>query len=97
MKRYFKYRWNESRGDEYDNWGFSNWYNEFDEDFFTLRVIQVFDNGNILKYSEEYIDDEFGMLPEGVLIFEDLIASGSVEISQEEFESVWTSSKALNE
>src|SRR5688500_182439 len=97
MKRYFKYRWNESRGDEYDSWGFSSWYNEFDEVFFTLRVIQVYDNGTILKYSEEYIDDEFVGLAEWSQSLEELIDCVLIDISQEEFESVWTSSKALNE
>ncbi len=97
MKRYFKYRCNETRGDQFDDWGFSNWYNELDEDFFSSRQLEIFDNGNILKYDENKFSDEFGMLCDQSLSLEELENSGSVEISQDEFESIWTSRKALNE
>jgi hypothetical protein len=97
MKRYFKYRWNETRGDEFDDWGFSTWYSEFDEDFYASRQLEIFDNGNILKYNGEHFSDEFGMLGDKSLSFEELKDSGSVEISQDEFANTWASHKDLNE
>lgn len=95
MKRYFKYRCNESLID--NSWGFSSWYNEFDEDFYALRQIEIYDNGTILKYDEKHFSDEFGMLCDQSFTVEKLKESHSIEISQEEFESVWATSKALNE
>ena len=97
MNRYFKYRWNETTGDKLDDWGFSTWYSEFDEDFYTIRQLIIFDNGNILKYHENHIGDEFGFLAEKSISVEELKDSGSIEISQDEFKSIWTSHKALNE
>jgi hypothetical protein len=57
--RYFKFRWNESRGDKFDDWGKSTFYHELDEDFWAIRQIEIYDNGNILKYDEKHFSDEF--------------------------------------
>ncbi len=92
MKKYFKYRWNENRGDEFDDWGFSTWYNEVDEKFYTIRQIEIYDNGNILKYCNEHLEDKFGALAEKSL--EE--SSAFLEISQVEFENIWNSQKTLN-
>ena len=93
MKRYFKFRWNETRGDEFDEWGFSTFYSETDGDLFTTRQIQIYDNGIVLKYDSNNLSDEFGGLAD------QSIEGGleeSNEISQEEFEAAWTSVKAFN-
>lgn len=97
MKRYFKYRWNETRGDEFDDWGFSTWYSEFDEDIYATRQLEIYDNGNILKYNDEHFSDKVVMLADQSLSIEELKDSESVEISQEEFETIWNSLVALNE
>lgn len=93
MKRYFKYRWNETRGDKFDSWGFLTWYSEFDEELFPIRQIEVYDNGIVLKYSNEHLDDEFGMLGDQSLSgnLED-----SLEISNKEFENIWFLHKGFN-
>ena len=90
--RYFKYYWNENRGDQFSDWGKSTWYNEVDEEFYATRQMEIYDNGNVLKYDLENIDDEFGFLAEGVLE----IGLESVEISKEEFETAWNSQIAVN-
>lgn len=90
--RYFKFYWDENRGDEYSDWGNSFWYNEFDEEFYATKQMRIYDNGNVLKYDLERIDDEFGCLAEGIID----IGSESQEISKEEFEAVWNSHIALN-
>lgn len=90
--RYFKFFWNENRGDKYSDWGNSTWYHEVDEEFYAIRQLTIYDNGNITKYDLEHLDDEFGLLAEGVLE----IGSESEEISKEEFEAVWTSYIAIN-
>lgn len=93
MERYFKYRWNESRNDEFDSWGFSTWYSEFDEELYPTRQIEIYDNGIVLKYSNEHLDDEFGMLGDQSLSGD---LEDSLEISKVEFENIWTSHKSLN-
>lgn len=54
--------------------------------------MMIFDSGNVLKYDLEHIDDEFGLLAEGVID----VGPESEEISREEFEAVWNSHIALN-
>lgn len=96
MNRYFKYRWEETRGDEYADWGFSTFYTELDSEYYALRQIEVYDNGNILKYDETCLDDKFGMLAEKALSEEELEESNCIEISKKEFDEKWLNLKALN-
>ena len=47
--KYYKYKWNELRGDQFDNWGFSMWYFEIGEDDFPNRQIEIYENDKVLK------------------------------------------------
>jgi hypothetical protein len=86
---YLKYRWNEIRGDERDDWGFSWWYSETDETGSSVRQLEIYDNGICLRYGPEHPEDEFGGLGYSSS-FEDM--DGDVEfITAEEFEKVWAS------
>jgi len=93
--RFLKCRWSETRDDEFDDWGFVTFYLEIDENLFSRRQIEIYDNGNFLKYDYEHQSDKFGMLADQSLkeTFED---ANFMEISQDEFESVWDSQKAFN-
>ncbi|HEX9960521.1 MAG TPA: hypothetical protein VGB00_06295 [Pyrinomonadaceae bacterium] len=93
--RYFKFRWNEARSDKLADWGFITVYHEVDEDFYPTRQLEVYDNGNVLKYDLRHLDDEFGGLADQSLedALEDL---DTLEISKDEFEDVWAAKKALN-
>jgi hypothetical protein len=91
--RYFKRRWDESRGDEYDSWGASTWYFEVGDDGYAVRQLERYDHGEILKYDETHLDDEFGGLGEKALELDDF---APFEIDRQEFESVWSSSTAMN-
>ncbi len=84
--KYYKYKWNESRGDQFDSWGFSLWYIEIGEDNYYNRQVTIFDNGKILKYSENKLEDEFGGLGEGKF---DLSEFDGIECSKNEFEENW--------
>ena len=99
MKRYFRFRWNETTADKFDSWGFSIFYHEIGEDFYAIRQLIIYDNGNALKYTEEHLSDSYGILVETSLeeVIHNLEESGTIEISQEEFENVWVSNTALNE
>jgi len=60
---YFKRSWDETTGEELtDGWGSSTYYFETDEKLNITRQLQLFDNGKILKYDTEYVDDKFGGL-----------------------------------
>jgi len=84
--KYYKYKWNELRGDQYNNWGFSLWYVEIGEDEFPNRQIEIYDNGKVSKYSQDNLDDEFGGLGEQKL---DLSEFDGIECSKTEFEINW--------
>ncbi len=91
--KYFKYRWKETRGDDFDDWGFSTFYIEIDEDLYPNRQIELYDNGNKLHYDNENVTDEFGYLGDKS-IEED--TEKLTPISKEDFERVWNSGKILN-
>tara|TARA_R110002167_G_C12662194_1_gene650031 strand:+ start:1766 stop:2041 length:276 start_codon:yes stop_codon:yes gene_type:complete len=84
--KYFKAEWNESRGDEYDSWGTSIWFLELDEENNPIRQIEVYQNGNILKYDSIKMTDDFGMLGDQAIQIEEM---NGIELSQSEFESQW--------
>jgi hypothetical protein len=86
MINYYKRQWSEVRGGEYDDWGVSDWYFEVDKEGEVFRQIQVYENGNRLKYSEEKLDDDFGGLADQKI---ELSEFESFRISKEEFEKEW--------
>lgn len=61
--RYLKKKWEETTGDELtDDWGVSIFYFETDDSLNVLKQIQIFENGNILKYDELNNENEFGAM-----------------------------------
>lgn len=93
MSAYFKSRWNESRGDEHDDWGSSWWYFETDSEHLITRQVEIYDSGAILKYDAVHSQDQFGMLGEGAL---DPVEFEPFRIDSAEFEATWQRSKPLN-
>tara|TARA_R110000764_G_scaffold109468_1_gene195631 strand:+ start:1249 stop:2184 length:936 start_codon:yes stop_codon:yes gene_type:complete len=86
--RYFKRKWNETRGDQYDNWGTSTFFIETDVSGNPSRQIEKYDNGIVLKYGDKKTEDEFGMLGYQDL---DLEEFSEFEISKTDFENEWES------
>ncbi|EAQ50887.1 MULTISPECIES: hypothetical protein [Leeuwenhoekiella] len=84
--KYFKRNWNETRGDQYDSWGKSVWLFETDNNGEVLRQIEIYDNGKVLKYDNQNIEDEFGMLADQNI---DLTEFNEFTIKKEEFENKW--------
>ncbi len=93
MKRYFKRHWDESRGDTYDSWGTSDWLFETDQEGAVNRQIEIYENGTVLKYELDHLQDEFGMLADQNLDIADFLES---EISAHEFEESWGKFVAFN-
>lgn len=93
MPRYYKRFWDESRGDSRDDWGTSTWYFEVSDDRKASRQIEVYENGNVLKYDDELVFDDFGGLADPPFDEEEY---SDVEISADHFERVWSSTKPFN-
>jgi hypothetical protein len=91
--RYFKRKWEESRGDEYDSWGPSTWYFEVGDDGYPVRQLELYDGGAILKYDVTLQDDQFGGLGDQPL---DLDEFAPYEIERAAFENAWSSTSGRN-
>lgn len=82
---YFKRKWDKPTGEDMTNsWGKSTYYFETDNQFNVLRQIQIFENGKVLKYDLDYIDDKFGGLAESPIEMD-----GFNTISKDEFDQLW--------
>lgn len=86
--RFYRRRWDETRGDEFDSWGRSVWYFEVGDDGWPLRQVEVYDVGRVLRYGPERGDNRYGGLSQASLYDSDEDWSG-FEISEVEFERAW--------
>ena len=93
--KYYKRRWHESRGDDYDFWGKSDWYFSIcSHSGITREQIEKYDDGTSLYYSEEGVmHDEFGGLSEVPF---DMSEWASFEISKDEYELVKSKTEFKN-
>lgn len=90
--KYYKYIWEESRGDEYDYWGNSIWYFEVGGDDYISRQIVHYEIGLTFKYSTEFQEDEFGGM--GYTKFDPNEFDGE-QIQKDLFENLWIESKQI--
>jgi hypothetical protein len=87
MTLYFKRHWSETTGEEpTEGWGKSTYYFETDIEGNVSKQIQIFENGNCLKYDTDYLEDKFGNLSEVTL---DLSEFKEFQIDKVEFENIW--------
>jgi len=59
--RYFRRRWDESRGDHSDHWGAATYLFEVDSVGRPIRQLEIY-NGTRLRYDSEHSEDEYGFL-----------------------------------
>ncbi len=85
--RYVRRRWDESRGDQNDNWGPSWWYFEIDVLNNVLRQIEDYDNGPTNGYDSKHEVDEMGGLSNQPL---DNVTQDYEEISADLFDTIWS-------
>ncbi len=84
---YFKRFWDETTGDPLTtSWGTSTYYFETDLKGEVLRQIEAYQNGQILCYDQNNVEDEYGKLSNEPL---ELIGFDEFKIDKEEFEKVW--------
>jgi hypothetical protein len=88
--RFYRRRWDEPRGDEFDGWGRSLWYFEVDADGWPVRQIEVYDAGPALRYGPEHEEDRYGSLGQASLYDSEEDWSPYV-ITRDTFERVWNS------
>jgi hypothetical protein len=88
--RFYRRRWDETRGDEFDGWGCSVWYFDVDDDGWPVRQVEVYDAGRVLRYGYGHEEDIYGGLGQASLDDSDEDWS-RVEITRAKFERVWDS------
>lgn len=84
--KYLKRKWDESRGDEFNYWGTSNWYFETSFKGEVIRQVEEYEIGIRLRYDKDKLEDRFGGLSEVDL---DLNDKEFIEIGEKEFTKVW--------
>lgn len=84
---YYKRHFNEDRIEKSENWGTCIYYLESNQKGKILRQIEIYENGKRLKYSEEFIEDEFGFLADQTI---SLLEFEEYAISKNDFEYQWT-------
>ncbi|OLB73420.1 MAG: hypothetical protein AUI14_26245 [Actinobacteria bacterium 13_2_20CM_2_71_6] len=88
--RFYRRRWEETRGDEFDDWGGSVWYFEVRDDGWPVRQVEVYDAGRVSRYGAGREEDRYGGLSQASLYDSDE-DWGPFEITAAEFERVWDS------
>lgn len=92
--RYFKRRWDESRGDQFDAWGQSWWFFETDDQGNVTRQMEAYEQGRTLRYNAGHIEDQYGGLSEEPL---NLNEFRTFEITRAEFESAWNTGASFDQ
>ena len=86
--RFYRRRWNESRGDEFYAWGPAVYLFQVGEDGFAVRQIEVYDAGPVLRYGPGHLEDRYGFLT-SVRLTGDGEDWSPYAIAGEEFERFW--------
>lgn len=90
---YYRRPWDETRGDDYSDWGTSTWFFEIGEDGYPARQLELYENGKALAYDTAHADDEFGGLGDQPL---DLQEFAPFEITKAQFEQAWSTAQPVN-
>ncbi len=86
--RFYRRRWDDTRGDEFDHWGHSVWYFEVDDDGWPVRQVEVYDFGPVLRYGPGHQDDGHGGLGQSSLTDSEEDWS-QFAVTRDTFERVW--------
>ncbi len=88
--RYYRRRWNATRGDEFDSWGAATYYFEVGKDGWPTRQVEVYDASQVLRYGPGHEEDEYGQL--GRARLDELEDWAPWAVSQDDFEEAWRAS-----
>lgn len=93
--RYYKFFWDESRGDAHDDWGTSWWFFEVTDDGYAERQLERYASGVDLMYERStHIEDQYGGLAEKPIDRRDW--PEVVPIDKPDFEAAWSSARPIN-
>lgn len=92
--RFYRRRWAENRGDQFDHWGHSVWYFEVDDDGRPIRQVEAYDAGRVLRYGAGHDEDHYGALGQPSLYDSDEDWS-PFEITEAAFQRAWDSDGRL--
>ena len=73
--------------------GMAVYFFETSFDLVPSRQLEVYENGNRLRYDQQHTHDEYGMLANQALDAEDF---APYSITKAEFDGAWNSGRALN-
>ena len=93
QNRFYRRRWAETRGDEFDGWGQSVWYFEVGDDGWPIRQVEVYDAGRVSRYGPDHQEDRYGRLGEGSL-YDSGDDWSRFESTAAEFERAWNANGA---
>lgn len=85
--RWYMRRWEERRGDDFDDWGPATYYFETGDDGVPTRQIEVYDTGPTIRYGPGREDDQFGQLAQAPIDRDEGWSRWA--ISRSEFEAMW--------
>ena len=86
--RWFRRRWEESRGEGFASWGAATYFFEVGPDGWPVRQVEVYDAGPTLRYGPDHPEDEFGQLGQDPL---DKVEDWNPwAITAEEFSQAWS-------
>lgn len=60
--QWFKRRWDESRGDQFDSRGAATYFIEVGDDGSPTHQVEIYENGQTLRYGQDRTEDEYGQL-----------------------------------
>ncbi|MBN9296929.1 MAG: hypothetical protein J0I41_07950 [Filimonas sp.] len=87
VHKYYKRLWNQTTADPLTNsWGVSTFYFETDIEGGVFRQIEVFQEGQMLRYDNNHLNDQFGGLADVSLDLQDF---EEFTIDKNEFENMW--------
>lgn len=86
--RYFRRRWDESRGDQFDHWGPADYLFETDDSMWAIRQVEIYDGGQRRRYGPGHLEDEFGGLAQ-TPVFASRDEPAEFEITRADFEYEW--------
>jgi hypothetical protein len=88
LPTFYKRRWDECRSGELAVWGGCVIYFEVAPDGTVMRQMEIYDNGTVLQYHANHLEDAFGFLTDLTI---DLLEFSGFSISRDVFEAAWSS------